>query len=317
MDQTRPLAIVTGASAGIGYELAVLCAQDGYDLVVAADDAKIQQAATELRAHGGNVEAVQADLATTEGVDALVAATQGRPVEALLANAGHGLGKGFLDQDFQDARHVVDTNVTGTLYLIHTVGRQMRQRGRGRILITGSIAGYMPGAFQAVYNGTKAFIDSFAGALREELRDTGVTVTLLMPGATETEFFDRAGLQDTKVGSSKKDDPAMVAKVGYQAMRRGQGDVVSGFKNKVQSTVANLTPGNLMAAQHRKMAEPGSGRPRPGGGFAARAKDNAGPLVLLGLAAAGLVALSGPGRQGIRRVGDRIRDSRERVFARD
>ncbi len=310
MDSTRPLAIVTGASAGIGYELAKLCAQDGYDLVVAADDAKIQQAASELRAHGGDVQAVQADLATTEGVDQLVAAARGRPVGALLANAGHGLGKGFLDQDWRDARHVVDTNVTGTLYLVHTVGRQMRQAGRGRILITGSIAGYMPGAFQAVYNGTKAFIDSFAGALREELRDTGVTVTLLMPGATETEFFDRAGMQDTKVGSSKKDDPAMVARVGYDAMKRGQGDVVSGFKNKVQSTIANLTPGNLTAAQHRKMAEPGSGRPRPRGGLADRARDNAGPLVLLGLAAAGLVALSGPARRAMRHDDGRQNDGR-------
>lgn len=310
MEATRPLAIVTGASAGIGYELAKLCAQDGYDLVIAADDAKIQQAASELRAQGGSVEAVQADLATTDGVDTLVAATKGRPVEALLANAGHGLGKGFLDQDFADARHVVDTNVTGTLYLIHTVGRQMRQRGQGQVLITGSIAGYMPGAFQAVYNGTKAFIDSFAGALREELRDTGVTVTLLMPGATDTEFFARAGMLDTKVGSSKKDDPAMVARVGYDAMRRGQGDVVSGFKNKVQSTLANLTPGNLTAAQHRKMAEPGSVQPRPQGGLVQRAKDNAGPLVLLGLAAAGLVALSGPARRAVRPEDRRSREER-------
>src|SRR6185369_7461256 len=109
---------------------------------------------------------------------------------------GHGLGGAFLDQQFVEAKHVVDTNIVGTIYLIHKVGNDMRSRGQGRILITGSIAGYTPGTFQAVYNGTKAFIDSFSWALRNELEGTGVSVTCLMPGATETEFFDRAGMQD-------------------------------------------------------------------------------------------------------------------------
>src|SRR3954452_15496452 len=182
---TRPFAIVTGASAGIGYELAKLCAQNGFDLLIAADQAKIDQAAQELRAIGAEVNTVEADLATSEGVDKLYAATNGRPVDALLANAGHGLGHGFLDQDFEEARHVIDTNITGTVYLIQKVGRDMRERGQGRILITGSIAGFMPGSFQAVYNGTKAFIDSFSFARRNELKDANVTVTCLMPGATE------------------------------------------------------------------------------------------------------------------------------------
>src|SRR5204863_6197922 len=131
--------------------------------------------------------------------------------EALLANAGRGLGKAFLDQDFADIRHVIDTNITGTLYLIHKVGRDMRARGDGKILITGSIAGLMPGTYQAVYNGSKAFLDPFSYALRHELNDSGVTVTCLMPGAAETEFFERADRMDTKVGTSKKDDPADVA----------------------------------------------------------------------------------------------------------
>jgi short-subunit dehydrogenase len=139
----------------------------------------------------------------------------------LLANAGRGLGKAFLDQRWPDIRHVIDTNVTGTLYLLHKIGRDMRTRGRGRVLITGSIAGFMPGTFQAVYNGTKALLDSFSFALRAELKVSGVTVTCLMPGATETEFFERADMLDTKVGQSKKDDPADVAKVGYDAMMRG------------------------------------------------------------------------------------------------
>ena len=255
----RPLAIVTGASAGIGYELAKLCAGNGYDLIIAADEPQINEAAEAFRALGVTVEAVEADLATLEGVDRLCAATNGRPVEALLANAGHGLGKGFLDQNFDEVRHVVDTNITGTIYLLQKVGREMRARGQGRILITGSIAGFMPGTYQAVYNGTKAFIDSFSFALRAELKDTGVTVTCLMPGATETDFFERADMLDTKVGQQEKDDPADVAKTGFEAMLRGDGDVVSGWKNKLQSAIALVTPSEVLAEQHRKMAEPGSG----------------------------------------------------------
>jgi len=252
--------VVTGASAGIGYELAKLCAEHGYDLVVAADQAAITQAAQEFRAMGVAVEAVEADLATTDGVDRLYAATRGRPVAALLANAGHGLGGGFLDQDFDDVRHVIETNITGTIYLIQKVGQQMRTRGEGRILITGSIAGFMPGTYHAVYNGSKAFVDSFSFALRAELKESGVTVTCLMPGATETEFFERADMMDTKVGQSDKDDAADVAKTGFDAMLRGDGDVVAGWKNKLQSAIANITPAGILAEQHRSMAEPGSGQ---------------------------------------------------------
>ena len=256
----RPLAIVTGASTGIGLHLAREAANHGYDLLIAADEAAIETAALELRGLGVEVDTVQADLSTTEGVDALLAATRGRDVEALLANAGRGLGKGFLDEDFDAARKVVDTNVTGTIYLVHKVGRAMRVRNAGRILITGSIAGFMPGSFQAVYNGTKSFLNSFSWAIRNELKETGVTVTCLMPGPTETEFFERGGLMDTKVGQAEKDDPAKVAKEGFEAMMRGDGDVVSGWKNKLQSAVANVLPAAVTAQMHRGMAEPGSGR---------------------------------------------------------
>src|SRR5207248_10104337 len=180
--------------------------------------------------------------------------------QALLANAGHGLGHAFLDQDFEKARHVIDRNVTGTLYLIHKVGKEMRERGEGRILITGSIAGFMPGTYQAVYNATKAFMDSFSFALREELNDSGVTVTCLMPGATDTEFFERADMLDTKVGAGKKDDPADVAKIGLEAMMKGDGDVVSGLKNKIQSALTPVTRSGRRAKQHGKMAKPGSAK---------------------------------------------------------
>jgi uncharacterized protein len=257
---SKPFAIVTGALSGIGLELAAICAQEGFDLLVVADRPEIHAAAGRGRSLGADVSVVEADPATTDGVDRLWAAAAGRSVDALLANAGHGLGHAFLDQDFADVRHVIDTNITGTIYLVQLTGRTMRSRGTGRILLTGSIAGFMPGTYQAVYNGTKAFVDSFSFALRAELKDSGVTVTCLMPGATETDFFERADMLDTQVGQSKKDDPADVARVGFDAMMRGDGDVVSGWKNKLQSAIANVTPAGVLAEQHRRMAEPGSAK---------------------------------------------------------
>ena len=255
---SRPLAVVTGASTGIGYELAKCCAREGYDLLVAADEREIEHAAIELRELGVAIQAVQADLATIRGVDILLGAVAGRRVDALLANAGIGLGRGFLDEDFDEIRRVVDTNITGTLYLVHRLGTEMRSHGHGRILITGSIAGFMPGSFQAVYNGTKAFLDSFSVALRNELKDSGVTVTCLMPGATETEFFERADMLDTKIGQAHKDDPAEVARLGFEAMQQGESQIITGWKNKVQAAIAHVLPADLLAEKHRKMAEPGS-----------------------------------------------------------
>ena len=243
--RTRPLAMVTGASSGIGYELARQCAMNGFDLLVAGDDSAINQAADSFRELGTEVEAVEADLATLEGVDKLYAAAQGRPVDALLANAGRGLGRGFLDQDFNEVRHVIDTNITGTIYLLQKVGQEMRGRGSGRILITGSIAGFMPDTFTAVYNGTKAFIDSFSFALRAELEDTGITVTCLMPGATEAELLEPADMLDTRVAQSEKDTAVDVARIGFEAMMRGDGDIVTGWRNKLQSAMSNVTPAEV------------------------------------------------------------------------
>jgi uncharacterized protein len=259
MSDLRPLAVVTGASSGIGYELARLCAENGYDLVIAADRPELVEAAQAFMGLGAKVEHLQVDLATIDGVDRLLGLIAGRPVDALLANAGHGLGHAFLDQAVEDWRHVIDTNITGALYLVQKVAQAMQERGRGRILFTGSIAGLMPGSFQAVYNGTKAFIDSFAWALRNEMKDSGVSITTLLPGPTDTEFFERAELQDTKVGQGRKDHPAAVAKTGFEAMMRGEGDVVHGMKNKLQAAMAAVTPESALAEQHRKMAEPGSG----------------------------------------------------------
>jgi short-subunit dehydrogenase len=256
------LAVVTGASSGIGFELAKIAAQEGYDLLIAANEAEINDAAAQIRGTGVNVDAVQADLATTDGVNALVERIRSSrsQIELLMANAGRGLGHGFLDQDLSQVRRVIDTNITGTMELIHAVGNMMREQRHGRILITGSIAGFMPGTFQAVYNGTKAYLNSFSFALRNELKDSGVTVTCLMPGATETRFFERADMLDTKVGSQEKDDPADVARIGFDAMMDREGDVVSGWKNKLQAAAANVMPSEMLAEQHRKMAEPGSAK---------------------------------------------------------
>ena len=258
LDRTKPLAVVTGVSTGIGLELARQCAQNGFDLIVAADEPEIAKAAEDLRHAGAQVESVEADLATEGGVKMLIDRIGARPVDALLANAGRGLGHAFLDQDWAAIRHVIDTNVTGTLALVHAVGRDMRARKKGRILITGSIAGLIPGAYHAVYNGSKALLDSFAFALRAELKDSGVTVTCLMPGATETEFFERADLEDTKIGHSKKADPVDVAKAGFKAMMNGDSDVVPGWQAKLQSAIANITPAEMLARQHAKMAAPGT-----------------------------------------------------------
>ena len=255
---SRPLAVVTGASSGIGFHLAKLCAENNYDLIIAADE-RVDDAVSQLTATGAQVEGVTADLSIKGGVDSLLSAIGGRKVDALLANAGHGLGRSFLDQNFDEIRGVIDTNITGTLYLIQHVAKAMVEGNSGRILITGSIAGFMPGTFQAVYNGTKAFIDSFSWALRNELKDSKVTVTCLMPGATDTNFFRRADMMDTKVGTDdSKDDPADVAKAGFDAMMAGDGDVVAGMKNKMQAALAKITPSSVLAEQHRKMAEPGS-----------------------------------------------------------
>ncbi len=255
----RPkLAVVTGASSGIGLEIAKLAAKDGYDLIVAADTPFVE-AGPVLRQSGASVEEVEADLAGKPGVDRLLGVIGERQVDVLVANAGHGLGHGFLDQSPEEWQHVINTDVTGTLLLIQPIVRRMVERGEGKVLITGSVAGHMAGPFQAVYNGSKAFIDSFAAALNEELKGSGVTVTCLKPGATETAFFHRAELDDTKVGQAKKDDPADVAKTGWEAMKKGEAAVIHGLKNRLQVAAADVLTDATIAKIHRAEVEPGSG----------------------------------------------------------
>jgi short-subunit dehydrogenase len=217
-------------------------------------------------------------------VESLLEAIGEQPVDLLFANAGEGLGDGFLNQDFARVRHMIDTNITGTLALVQQVAQRMRDRGRGRILFTGSIAGTAPGPYQAAYGGTKAFLNSFAEALRQELSDIGVNVTVLMPGATDTRFFARAGMTDTRVGAGRKQDPASVAQAGWQAVMAGDDKVVAGAANKAQVLLARVLPPPVSAKRFGHISEPGSAQ---SGRQAAVV-----PLVLLGSGlAAGALAL--------------------------
>jgi short-subunit dehydrogenase len=261
MAQQRPLAVVTGASSGIGYHLARECAQHGFDLIVAAEDEGIQKAVEDFKSLGCDAEAVQCDLATPEGVEQLYDRVKARGgCDAVLINAGVGVSGDFArDTPLAEELNMISLNVVGSVHLAKLAARDMARKGKGRILFTSSIAAVMPAPFEAVYGATKAFLLSFSHALRSELEDTGVTVTALMPGATETNFFHRAGMDDTKIGAGKKDDPADVARDGFQAMMDGEAHIVAGSaKTKMQGHVAKILPEMAKAKWHRDMSEPGS-----------------------------------------------------------
>ncbi|GIF03942.1 SDR family NAD(P)-dependent oxidoreductase [Actinoplanes siamensis] len=258
----NPFAVVTGASSGIGFELARMLAERGFDLLIVAEDDGIEEAATHLRRDGENqITAVRADLADYDGVEkawAAIAAT-GRDIDALALNAGRGIGGEFVGgTDLADELNVIAVNITSTVHLAKRALPGMVGRGRGRVLVTSSIASMMPGTYQAVYNASKSFTQSFAEALRAELKDTGVTVTALMPGPTDTNFFHRAEMDDTPVGAGKKDDPALVAEQGIRALLDGEEKVQAGsLKTKAQAAASKVMPDRAKAAMHSKMAEPG------------------------------------------------------------
>jgi uncharacterized protein len=259
----RPLALVTGASSGIGLELAREFVAHDFDVIVTAEDDGIRRVPELLRDDGrGTVTPVQADLATSAGVDALLvqARAEPRPLQAVAINAGVGVGGPFVETDLHAHLGLVALNVTGAVHLAHEVLAEMVQRRDGAVLFTSSIAATMPGPYQATYNASKSFLLSFAEALRVEVADAGVTVTALMPGPTDTNFFARAGLEDTKLGQSKKDDPRVVAQDGFAALMEGEDHVVAGsFKNKVQAAAARVMPDETTAKVHAKLSEPGSG----------------------------------------------------------
>lgn len=255
----RPFAVVTGASTGIGRELAHVLASHGYELLVTAEESELEHATNELRSMGAHVTPVRADLATYDGTEQLYAAVRasGRPVDVLALNAGVGKGGRFLETELADEARIIDLNITSTVHLAKRLLPQMVARNQGRVLVTSSIAATMPGSYQAVYNASKSFLQSFAQALSDEIKDSRVTVTSLMPGPTETHFFRRAGMLDTHVGSKRKDDPHQVAVQGYEAMLAGKRKVVAGSPmTRAQGMANKVLPDRLKAATHRRMAQP-------------------------------------------------------------
>jgi uncharacterized protein len=259
---TRPLALVTGASSGIGRALAKQFAQHGYDLIVAAEDVELDDATEELRGLGVAVAPVSVDLTKRADIERLVAAVRGagRPLDAAALNAGVGAGGRFIENALDDELRIIALNCTSTVALAKPIAQDMAARGAGRMLFTSSIAALAPEPFQAVYGASKSFVQSFALALREELKDTGVSVTALLPGPTDTEFFDRAELTDTKLGASdKKDDPAQVARQAYDGLVKGEATVLAGsISSTMMGRLSEVLPTPMATAIKRKMTEPGS-----------------------------------------------------------
>ncbi|MHD0282510.1 SDR family NAD(P)-dependent oxidoreductase [Rhodococcus aetherivorans] len=257
MTETRPLALVTGASSGIGLELARLFGRDGYDLILVARSDALDDATRALAATGAAVIPVRADLRTATGVEEVCTAVTatGRPLAAAALNAGTGQGGLFVDTGLDDQLEVVDVNVRSTVHLAKYVLDGMA----GRVLITSSVVSEMPGPYQVVYNASKSFLQSFSEGLHEELRGTGVTVTALMPGATDTPFFRKAGMADAPIARGPKDDPAKVARKGYEAMLKGKRKVVaSSPMSKAMAAASTVTPDSVKAFLHRFMAAPAS-----------------------------------------------------------
>jgi short-subunit dehydrogenase len=255
------LAVVTGASSGIGFELARQFAEHDFDLLVVAEDEGIAGAADELRDLRVDVEAVQADLTRAAEVDRLWerVRARGRAPAAIAINAGVGVGGPFVDNDLDEELRLIDLNVVAVVRLAKYAVRDMVSQGAGRILLTSSVAAELPAPFLAVYGASKSFVQSFAEALHYELKDTGVTVTALQPGPTDTNFFERAGMLDTRVAVEEKDDPADVAREGFEALMAGRHRVVAGsVSNKVQTAAARVLPEQMKARQHGRMTEPGS-----------------------------------------------------------
>lgn len=258
MASTAGLALVTGASSGIGFELARLFAEDGYDVVIAADDDAIHASADKLATTGAQVQPVQVDLRQPAEVERLyrTATDGGRRLAAVALNAGTGRGGPFIEGDLGSDFNVVDVNVRSTVHLAKLVLRDMAEQGAGKVLFTSSIVSQMPGSLQTMYNASKSFIQSFAEALHDEMRDSGVTVTALMPGPTDTNFFSRVGMSDTAVGRMPKDDPGKVAKQGYEAMIRGDRKVVASSPlSKAIGAVNTVLPDSVKAVANRLISQ--------------------------------------------------------------
>lgn len=255
------LAVITGASSGIGYNLAKVFAENGYDVAIASNGDRLESSAADFQAVGASVHAFQADLATFDGVHKFWQEVEslGRPIDAVAINAGVGVGGLFAETALDEEINMVRLNVEGTVHLAKHAVQHMLARGAGKILFTASIAGEMIAPREAVYAATKAFDLSFAKSLRAELEGTGITVTALQPGPVDTDFFHRAGMDDTQVGQEgkKESEPYEVAKQGFEALMAGDKHVyAASLKTKIEGAVANFVPDAVKAAMHEKMAKP-------------------------------------------------------------
>jgi short-subunit dehydrogenase len=254
-------ALVTGASSGIGFSLAKELAGRGYDVAICSAGERLHEAAEAVKVTGVKVYDIQADLATREGVEQVWSEVQAlnRDVEIACINAGVGVGGLFSETDLDEELTMVNLNCTGTVHLAKHIVRHMVARNQGKILFTASIAGEMIAPREAVYAATKAFDLSLAHSIRYELRDAGITVTALQPGPTDTDFFHRAGMDNTKVGSEGKHEsqPEDVARQGIEALLAGNDHVyAASTKTKIEGMLASVTPGAVKGAMHDKMARP-------------------------------------------------------------
>jgi short-subunit dehydrogenase len=258
---TRPLAVITGGSSGIGYELARIFAENGYDLLLAAESEEhLAHARASLSVGGTTVATHASDLSTEQGVDSLYAALRSRPVDVLCVNAGVGLGGSFVETDLQRELKMIDLNVRGAVQLTKLVLKEMVARDNGKLLFTSSIAATQPDPFEAVYGSTKIFLRWFGESLRNELKETNVGITVLMPSVTDTNFFARADMLETRAGAMQnKDDPAVVAKAGFAALMSDKHKIVPTLKNKIMGALSDASPAPVAAQVHRALSEPGSG----------------------------------------------------------
>jgi short-subunit dehydrogenase len=259
MENQQKTALITGATSGIGKELAKLFANDQYNLlIVARDQGELDSTAGELSASGIKVETFAKDLSKTDEVFALCQEIGNRQVDVLVNDAGQGVYGLFKDNDIERELDIINLNICATVILTKHVVQQMATRGEGKVLNLGSIASKLPGPWQAVYHATKAFVLSFTTAIRQELKDSGITFTVLMPGVTDTDFFNKAGMNESRIVQDKDmmSDPADVAKDGYEALMSGDDRIISGFKNKVMINMGNMTPDSVVAKMMEEMQEP-------------------------------------------------------------
>ncbi|MEJ7646385.1 MAG: SDR family oxidoreductase [Chryseolinea sp.] len=261
MENTKQFALVTGGTSGIGYQLSKLLAEDGYNLVlVARDESDLQRVASEL-ATQYCIEAItiSRDLFDPENAFSVYDEVKSKAIDIqiLINDAGQGLYGEFITTDIRKELDIIQLNISSLVVLTKLFLKDMVERGSGKILNLSSIASKVPGPWQSVYHGTKAFVQSFTEAIRSEVKDSGVTITALLPGATATDFFNKADMNDAKiVKEGKLSDALDVARDGYKALMEGDDMIVSGIKNKLQVAISGVIPDARLADKMKKQQAP-------------------------------------------------------------